>query len=63
VLWATHLIDEAKPGDDVAVLHRGRILSHGPLDAIVARTGASDIADAFAKLLRDDEAREQWVAS
>src|ERR1700724_1354457 len=31
VLWATHLIDEANAGDDVAVLHKGNILANGGL--------------------------------
>ena len=58
VLWATHLIDEARSGDDVVVLHRGRVLAHGPLDAVVARSGEADMAGAFAKLVRDDASRE-----
>ena len=29
VLWATHLIDEIEPGDDVVLLHEGRILDQG----------------------------------
>ncbi|WP_226628732.1 ABC transporter ATP-binding protein [Alloyangia pacifica] len=30
VLWATHLVDEIAEGDDVVVLHRGRVLAHAP---------------------------------
>ena len=33
VLWATHLIDEARSGDDVVILHRGRVLATGPSTA------------------------------
>ena len=51
VLWATHLIDEARSGDDVVVLHHGRVLAHGGLDEIVARSGATGMADAFASLV------------
>lgn len=29
VLWATHLVDEVRPGDDLIVLHRGEVLIHG----------------------------------
>jgi ABC-2 type transport system ATP-binding protein len=36
VLWATHLIDEIAPDDDVAVLHRGALLAQGRADAIAA---------------------------
>jgi len=50
VLWATHLIDEAVAGDDVVVLHKGRILGHGGLGEVVASSGASDLRDAFNRL-------------
>ncbi len=29
VLWATHLLDEVQPQDDVAILHQGKILTTG----------------------------------
>jgi ABC-2 type transport system ATP-binding protein len=54
VLWATHLIDEAQPGDDVAVLHRGQIRAAGRLDKIVEANGCANMAEAFAKLVRED---------
>jgi ABC-2 type transport system ATP-binding protein len=63
VLWATHLIDEARPGDDVVVLHRGRVLAHGPIERVVADSGAQDIAGAFAKLLQDEKPVETEAAS
>lgn len=44
VLWATHLVDEIRPDDDVIVLHRGRVLAHRPAQDI-ARGG--DLGDAF----------------
>jgi ABC-2 type transport system ATP-binding protein len=28
VLWATHLVDEVRPADDLIVLHQGRALAH-----------------------------------
>jgi ABC-2 type transport system ATP-binding protein len=54
VLWATHLIEEAQPGDDVAVLHRGRIRAAGRLDTIVEQSGGETMAGAFAKLVQED---------
>jgi ABC-2 type transport system ATP-binding protein len=51
VLWATHLIDEAARGDDVAILHEGRILAQGKLNDIVAASGEKDMGGAFAKLV------------
>jgi ABC-2 type transport system ATP-binding protein len=50
VLWATHLIDEIRAGDDVVVLHKGRVLDSGPVEAVVARAGVGDIRAAFSKL-------------
>jgi len=50
VLWATHLFDEIMPGDDLVVLHQGRVLGHGPVENIIADAGARDINSAFMRL-------------
>jgi ABC-2 type transport system ATP-binding protein len=50
VLWATHLFDETMPGDDLVVLHQGRVLAHGRVENIVADAGARDINSAFMRL-------------
>jgi ABC-2 type transport system ATP-binding protein len=50
VLWATHLFDEIMTGDDLVVLHQGRVLARGPVGDIVAETGAHDINSAFMRL-------------
>ncbi len=50
VLWATHLFDEIVPGDDLVVLHQGRILAHGQVARIVAETKTADLHSAFARL-------------
>ena len=50
VLWATHLIDEAGAGDDVVVLHKGRVLAHGELGEVVGGSGGTDLRDAFNRL-------------
>ncbi|MGB8900733.1 MAG: ABC transporter ATP-binding protein [Methylocella sp.] len=47
VLWATHLIDEIEQGDDIIVLHEGKILARGNASEIAARTGAPSIGPAF----------------
>jgi ABC-2 type transport system ATP-binding protein len=47
VLWATHLIDEIESGDDVVVLHEGKILDHGTASEIATRAGAAGIGPAF----------------
>ncbi len=50
VLWATHLLDEIAPGDDLVVLHQGRVLAHDPVARVVAQTEASDLHSAFMRL-------------
>ncbi|MBV8105761.1 MAG: ATP-binding cassette domain-containing protein [Hyphomicrobiales bacterium] len=62
VLWATHLIDEAMPGDDVVILHRGRVLAHGPIHAVIARCAEKDLAGAFRKLTHDSGSEDEGAA-
>jgi len=50
VLWATHLLDEIEPGDQVVVLHRGRVLAAGEMSEIIAASGAADLRSAFRAL-------------
>nr|WP_246337692.1 ABC transporter ATP-binding protein [Azospirillum oleiclasticum] len=50
VLWATHLMDEARPEDGVVVLHGGRVLAAGRLPEVCARAGAPALEPAFAAL-------------
>jgi ABC-2 type transport system ATP-binding protein len=50
VLWATHLFDEITPGDDLVVLHQGRVLAHGGVARVVADAGAHDLNSAFMRL-------------
>jgi ABC-2 type transport system ATP-binding protein len=59
-LWATHLIDEVADGDDVIVLHQGRLLAHGAVPRVVADQNAPDIRGAFTALIKTsaDEASE-----
>src|SRR5213078_4817799 len=58
VVWATHLVDEVSDTDDLIVLHRGRILAHGPASQIVLRNGSEGVAAAFTRLTRDADASE-----
>ncbi|MCY0096500.1 ABC transporter ATP-binding protein [Hoeflea ulvae] len=44
VLWATHLVDEIRPEDDVVVLHKGHVLAHDTARAI---SGGRSLTDAF----------------
>ncbi|MGI9508653.1 MAG: ABC transporter ATP-binding protein [Geminicoccaceae bacterium] len=53
VLWATHLIDEARDADDVIVLHQGQIKAVGTADTVSKQAGAQTLRDAFTTLTRD----------
>jgi ABC-2 type transport system ATP-binding protein len=50
VLWATHLLDEITPSDDLVVLHQGRVLAQGKVSRVIAEAGGSDINTAFMRL-------------
>lgn len=50
VLWTTHLLDEINLDDRVIVMHKGKVLDQGLARDIIARHGARDIKDAFAKM-------------
>ncbi|MFI5013504.1 MAG: ABC transporter ATP-binding protein [Hyphomicrobiales bacterium] len=63
VLWATHLLDEIEPSDDIVVLHHGRVLAAGSAGAVIAAQNATDIAGAFAALTAvDASARPEMPA-
>ena len=50
VLWATHLIDEVAPDDDLLVLAGGEIVAAGRTGDVVRQTEAGDLGEAFAHL-------------
>jgi len=50
VLWATHLVDEIADDDGVVILHKGRMLAHGPVGDVLAQTGTANIRAAFSTL-------------
>ena len=56
VLWATHLIDEVLPENQVVILHQGAVLDSGTAAEIAARAGAEDIRAAFTQLTRAEGA-------
>jgi len=50
VLWATHLVDEVEPADQVVVLHRGRVLHRDTAAQLLSDTATSSIHQAFNRL-------------
>jgi len=51
VLWATHLLDEIDPADQLIVLHQGTLLYDGAAAQLPVQAGAGSIADAFMTLV------------
>lgn len=47
VLWATHLIDEIYPQDQIIILHKGQIRQKGSVDHILNTSNTSSINEAF----------------
>jgi ABC-2 type transport system ATP-binding protein len=47
VLWATHLIDEIAPSDQIVLLHKGRVLFAGGVPELLATAGRDTIRSAF----------------
>ncbi len=50
VLWATHLIDEARDSDNVIILHQGEIKAVGAANSVCRKAEAQNLRDAFTKL-------------
>jgi ABC-2 type transport system ATP-binding protein len=36
VLWATHLVDEVRPDDDLVILHKGHVLTKGTVSEVTS---------------------------
>lgn len=47
VLWASHLIDEIYPDDQVIILHKGQIKVKGAINTVLEQTGTASIKEAF----------------
>lgn len=53
ILFSTHIMSEVERlCDRIYLLHDGRIADHGPLSEILARTGCSNLTDAFLRHVR-----------
>ncbi|MGI2259027.1 ATP-binding cassette domain-containing protein [Shewanella sp. GXUN23E] len=51
VLWATHLLDEPQTGDQLLLLHQGRLLAQGQCAELLSRYGADTVAQLFSQLM------------
>ncbi|ORU91962.1 MAG: ABC transporter ATP-binding protein [Cycloclasticus sp. symbiont of Bathymodiolus heckerae] len=50
VLWATHLIDEIYPSDNLIVLHQGEVKAQGSVEKVCGGVTADDISQTFQRL-------------
>ncbi len=56
VLWATHLIDEVQKGDQVVVLHQGKVRCHATSQQVCALYNCDTLSDAFVQITRQSAA-------
>ncbi|MEQ1669506.1 MAG: ABC transporter ATP-binding protein [Hyphomicrobium sp.] len=59
VLWATHLMDEVRPGDHVVVLHKGRVMFKGGVPDFMKTTGKDSVSEAFRAITGSAAALEE----
>jgi len=57
IVLSTHIISEAKQCDEIAFIHKGKVVIAGPPEKIVEKYGARDLESAFTKILA--EVREE----
>jgi sodium transport system ATP-binding protein len=56
ILFSTHVMWEAeKLCDDIAVIHKGKILEVGSLSQLQAKTGLKELDDIFVKIIGNDQ--------
>jgi ABC-2 type transport system ATP-binding protein len=53
VLWATHLIDEVLPSDDLVILDKGKVVARGVASHVIIEAGAQSLDQAFQRLTSD----------
>ena len=53
ILWATHLVDEVLPEDQLIILHQGKIIKDGICKDII---GKKSLGETFAKLTQSEAA-------
>ncbi|WP_163392192.1 ATP-binding cassette domain-containing protein [Enterovibrio norvegicus] len=54
VLWATHLIEEVTPTDDVVVLNKGQLKAHDSARNLVAFYQVESLSEVFSQLTDED---------
>lgn len=63
IVFSTHIMREVERlCDDVAILHRGHLLTQGTLAELYERHGQTDLEEIFFQLISDHDARFERVA-
>lgn len=56
ILWATHLLDEVEPSDQLIILHRGKIRASGMVTDVIRQVQVATLEAAFQVLTREQAA-------
>ncbi|XSG84172.1 MAG: ABC transporter ATP-binding protein [Methylohalobius sp. ZOD2] len=56
VLWATHLLDEVDPTDELIVLHKGKVRATGVVAEVIRQTQVETLTEAFQMLTEEKAA-------
>jgi ABC-2 type transport system ATP-binding protein len=54
LLVSSHVMDEADRCDELLLMREGRILVHAPPEDVLRQTGASDLDEAFLRLIEEE---------
>ena len=60
VLWATHLIDEVRADDHIALLHQGRLLASGVAGELTAQAECDSLAQWFDRQTGKEDSACRW---
>lgn len=60
VLWATHLIDEVRADDHIALLHQGRLLASGVAGELTAQAECDSLAQWFDRQTGKEDSACLW---
>ena len=60
MLWATHLIDEVRADDHIALLHQGRLLASGVAGELTATGRRDSLAQWFDRQTGKEDSACLW---
>jgi ABC-2 type transport system ATP-binding protein len=63
ILWATHIVEELEDADHIVLIRAGEIVGEGTPAELIARTGTTDLTDAYIALTGKPAAETSAEAS